>query len=122
MKAFFIDVTKKEVTEIDIENKLPAFYAKIGCRLIDTVPLGENQLLILDDEGRLKQERVGCFRFEGQGKNVIPFFGNALMVNDGEEDWTDIDYPLEVVRENITFFDMRPSDFPPPRFRVITFE
>lgn len=121
MKAFFIDVTKKEVTEIDIENKLPALYAKIGCRLIQTVAIGVGQLLIIDEEGRLKKDRVGCFRFNEQG-GVIPFFGNALMVNDGEEDWTDIDIPIETVRENITFFDMRPSDFPPPSFRVITFE
>ena len=121
MKAFFIDVTQKKVTEIDIENKLPALYAKIGCRLIQTVAIGVGQLLIIDAEGRLKKDRVGCFRFNEQG-GVIPFFGNALMVNDGEEDWTDIDIPIETVRENITFFDMRPSDFPPPRFTVVAFD
>ena len=78
MKAVFINVAEKMVTTIEIANKLHAFYEKIRCRAIETVNLGMNQILIVDEEGRLKKEVSGFFKFKN---NSLIIAGNALIVS-----------------------------------------
>lgn len=116
MKAFFIDVTKMEVTEVNIENTLKAIYAKIGCRCIEAIPVGSGQLLLIDENGRLKKDKPGCFRF--RGSDAIPFFGNALLVSDRGDDWGDINIPIKLVQEVVDFMQLTPGDFPEPQCTV----
>ena len=48
MRAIFIDAVNRKVEEVQIENDLKAFYAKIGCEMIQLVPLGGPHLAIVD--------------------------------------------------------------------------
>ena len=56
MRAIFINAVDRKVEEVQVENKLEAFYDKIGCEMIQLLGLGGNFVLIVDEEGRLRQK------------------------------------------------------------------
>jgi len=114
MRAIFIDAVNRKVEEVQIENDLKAFYAKIGCEMIQLVPLGGTHLAIVDEEGRLRNWKVG-FRFpRSQG-----IAGNALIVcEDDDGDFTDAKAPVELFQLCTQFLDLTKTPLPPPAFGV----
>ena len=42
MRAIFINAVDRKVEEVEIENKLEAFYEKIGCEMVEPIALGGN--------------------------------------------------------------------------------
>ena len=48
MRAIFINAVGRKVEEVQIENKLEAFYEKIGCEMIEVLRIGGNHLAIVD--------------------------------------------------------------------------
>ena len=75
MRAIFINAVDRKVEEIQIENELHAFYERIGCDMIQCIDVGESNLLVCDEEGRLRNWKVG---FRWPGSEGIA--GNALLV------------------------------------------
>ena len=48
MRAIFINAVGRKVEEVQIENKLEAFYEKIGCEMIEPIALGRKFVMIVD--------------------------------------------------------------------------
>ncbi len=48
MRAIFINAVGRTVEEVQIENKLEAFYEKIGCEMVQVLQIGGNHLAIVD--------------------------------------------------------------------------
>ena len=40
MRAIFINAVDRKVEEIEIENELEVFYARIGCEMIEILHIG----------------------------------------------------------------------------------
>ena len=51
MRAIFINAVDRKVEEVQIENKLQAFYDKIGCEMIQILHLGGNTIAIATKRG-----------------------------------------------------------------------
>ena len=110
MRAIFIDAVNRKVEEVQVENELHAFYKKIGCDMIEVVPLGNDFLLICDEEGRLRNLKVGFRLADGEG-----IAGNGLIVCDnGDGDFTDCRIPAGVVECTTTFLDLEQTPLPSP--------
>ena len=92
MRAIFINTVDRKVEEIQIENELHAFYERIGCDMIQCIDVGESHLLVCDEEGRLRNWKVG---FRWPGSEGIA--GNAI-------------------ERNIKFLDLEKTPLPPPAF------
>ena len=78
MRAIFINAVDQKVEEIQIENELHAFYERIGCDMIQCIDVGESNLLVCDEEGRLRNWKVGFLDLE---KTPLPppAFGCAFI-------------------------------------------
>jgi len=110
MRAIFIDAVNRKVEEVQIENNLHAFYDKIGCELIEVLNIGGKHLALVDEEGKLRDWKVG-FRFP-KGEGIA---GNALIVgDDGESDFTDAAAPVEQFQMRVQFLDLTKTPLPPP--------
>ena len=116
MKAIFINAAEKTVTEINMENSLRAFYEQLQCRLIQIVPLGEKQLLILDEEGRCRKKTPGHFRFKGHSMVLT---GHALVVSERGEDFGDARVSAEQIRELLEFPDLSEDELPKPKLVLV---
>ena len=114
MRAIFINAVDRKVEEVQVENKLEAFYEKIGCETIELLGLGRNFVLVVDEEGRLRDWKVG-FRM-GTGEGIA---GNALIVCENRRgDFTDCPLPAGLVAEITEFLDLEKNPLPPPAFGV----
>ena len=112
MRAIFINAVDRKVEEVQVENKLEAFYDKIGCETVELLGLGRNFVLAVDEEGRLRDWKVG-FRM-GTGEGIA---GNALIVCENRRgDFTDCPLPAGVVAEITEFLDLEKNPLPPPAF------
>ena len=114
MNAIFIDAKNKTVSMIEVENDLQAMYDKIGCLLVQVVEY-RNELIVCDEEARLKQWEHGFALGDWR------ICGNALIVSDNEDgDFTDTKMTAEAVAEEIRFFGTE-EKLPEPMIRVIAF-
>ena len=114
MRAVFINAVDRKVEEIEIENKLEAFYAKIGCEMIEILHIGGRHIAIVDEEGRLRNWKVG-FRFpKSEG-----LAGNALIVCEKSNgDFTDCRLPTGLIAGMTEFLDLEKTPLPPPAFGI----
>lgn len=111
MRAIFIDAEHRQVSEIQIENELQAFYDKIGCRVVQIVDCGMDADMLVDENGRLRDWKVGF-----QLPNMDGIAGNALVVCSNEDgDFTDCDLPVSVFAERVRFLDLTKESLPEPR-------
>ena len=102
MRAIFINAVGRTVEEVQIENKLEAFYEKIGCEMIEILRIGGNHLAIVDEEGKLRNWEAG-FRFP-KSEGIA---GNALIVCEKRNgDFTDAKAPVELFQLCTTFIDV----------------
>ncbi len=80
MKAILIDANKRKVVEADVKpdpNKsLDGLCVLIGCKWVQPVVVGENLIIWVDEEGRLKLPKAG-FLLSG-----VPcvFAGNGVLL------------------------------------------
>ena len=112
MRAIFINAVDRKVEEVQVENKLEAFYQKIGCEMIQVLRIGGTHLAIVDEEGRLRNWKAG-FRFP-KSEGIA---GNALIVCENRRgDFTDCPLPAGVVAEITEFLDLEKNPLPPPAF------
>ena len=114
MRAIFINAVDRKVEEVEIENKLEAFYEKIGCEMIEVLQIGGKHLLICDEEGKIRNWKVG-FRFP-KSEGIA---GNALIVCEKRNgDFTDAKAPVELFQICTTFLDLEKTPLLPPAFGV----
>ena len=112
MRAVFINAVDRRVEEVQIENKLEAFYARIGCEMIQPLHLGGNHLAIVDEGGKLRNWEAG-FRFP-KSEGIA---GNALIVcGKRNGDFTDAKAPVKLFQLCTTFLDLKKTPLPPPAF------
>ena len=114
MRAVFINAVDRRVEEIEIENKLEAFYARIGCEMIEILHIGGRHIAIVDEEGRLRNWKVG-FRFP-KSEGIA---GNALIVCEKSNgDFADAKAPVELFQICTQFLDLEKTPLPPPAFGI----
>ena len=110
MRAIFINAVDRKVEEIQIENELHAFYERIGCDMIQCLDVGANHGLVCDEEGRLRNWKVGFRWPKSEG-----IAGNALVVRDnGDGDFTDSNLPVELFEIAVKFLNLKKHPLPPP--------
>ena len=114
MRAIYINAVDREVEEVQVENDLQAFYERIGCETIELIGLGRNYVLIVDEEGLLRNWKAG-FRL-ASGERIA---GNGLIAcEDRNGDFTDCPLPAGLVAEITEFLDIEKNPLPPPQFGI----
>ena len=114
MRAVFINAVDRRVEEVEIENKLEAFYEKIGCEMIEILHIGGRHIAIVDEEGRLRNWKVG-FRFP-KSEGIA---GNALIVCEKSNgDFADAKAPVELFQICTEFLDLEKTPLLPPAFGI----
>ena len=108
MRAIFIDAEHRQVSEIQIENDLQAFYDKIGCEVVQIVDCDMDADLLVDENGRLRDWKVGF-----QLPRMDGIAGNALVVcSDADGDFTDCDLPVKLFADSVRFLDLAKEPLP----------
>lgn len=111
MRAIFIDAEHRQVSEIQIENDLQAFYDKIGCEVVQLVDCGMDADMLVDENGRLRDWKVGF-----QLPHMDGIAGNALVIcSDADGDFTDCDLPVKLFADSIRFLDLTKEPLPETR-------
>lgn len=111
MRAIFIDAEHRQVSEIQIENDLQAFYDKIGCEVVQIVDCGMDADMLVDENGRLRDWKVGF-----QLPHTVGIAGNALVVcSDADGDFIDCDLPVKLFADSVRFLDLTKEPLPEPR-------
>ena len=114
MRSIFINAVGRKVEEVQIENKLEAFYEKIGCEMIEPIALGRKFVMIVDEEGKCRDWKVG-FRL-GDAEGIA---GNALIVCEKSNgDFTDCRLPAGLIAGMTQFLDLEKTPLPPPAFGI----
>jgi hypothetical protein len=119
MRALLIDPTAKTIEEITLNNpnkSLQEFYDIIGCNLVEIVDLGYNILLVIDEEGRLKNFS-GAFKFLGCDDLFIA--GKAVVIGDKQGKFISLGELKENFEKIVEWVD--PADVPEPTIEVIGF-
>ena len=110
MRAIFIDAVNRKVEEVQVKNELHAFYKQLECDMIEVIPLGGEHLMVVDEEGRLRDWKVGFRLPKSEG-----IAGNALVVRDnGDGDFTDSNLPTELFEIAVQFLNLKKHPLPPP--------
>ena len=118
MRAIFINAVDRKVEEVQIENKLQSFYDKIGCETIQILHLGGPHIAVVDEEGLLRNWKVGFQLPKSQG-----IAGNALIVcEDNEGEFTDAKAPVELFQICTEFLDLTKTPLPPPAIGIAIVE
>lgn len=84
MKTLLLDAENREISVIDVEDDLDAFYEKLNCRCID-IPVrsigGRYFDVMCDDEGLLKEDPV----VSAIGSNGVMLVGNLMFFHHDDE-------------------------------------
>jgi hypothetical protein len=102
-KAILIDVENQKIdfVQVPTTNVLKEIYTFIGCDLMECATYIEDDALMVDEEGRLK-EGIRMFYLEGYG--VI--YGNGLIIGNGADgEIDDCTIPLKEIQDNVTFLN-----------------
>ena len=96
-KLILIDPFEQTVSFVESDGKIESLKALMKCDLIDVVSVGVDNVMVLDDNGLLKENRY--FTLMGQ-----PYAGRAvIMTEDKDQNMIDSDLDLERVKERITW-------------------
>ena len=110
IKAIFINAHERTVTDVEIPHTLHAIDETIGCDVIEIINLGGKHLLIVDEEGRLKEQTVGF-----QLPKMPGIAGNALVVcHDEDGEFADVQAPRVLFDICVDFLDLKKNPLPPP--------
>lgn len=89
---------------IDIPNTLEALQKEVG-GYIETVTLSPGCVMIVDEEGRLKDKPFNRKASDLSGVDIV---GDALIVGVEGEEFTDV--PEDIIRILAHLFDVRGGD------------
>jgi hypothetical protein len=99
MQGILIDPKAKTITtcEVDDKNCLQSLYILMRCSVVEQVLLGCGDVLIVDEEGKLKHpNKDGYFTIELIPRNI--FAGRAVLLTEINDDWIDTGFSLEEVQ------------------------
>lgn len=84
MRGILIDPYNRQIDEIEIPEStlLKTLYATIGCDLVTTASLDENNDVWLDDEGLLTARRAFVFKLDYSGTQTFAGRG-IVLAHDG---------------------------------------
>ena len=112
IKAIFIDPDNKTVSTVELTPKdgdidLEECYKLMECNLVEFVYFGEKEILILDEEGLLR-DKIPFF-IEGVGQQY--FCGKALIVQEDDEVCTSVEEDrIEAIVKMISFPEIEEED------------
>lgn len=112
-----IDVVRRELIQIKIDQSLPSIYEALECFLFDVIrpKLHKLDAIYIDDEGLLAEEPIGAFSVKGYHG---VFSGHGLVIGlDEEGASTNFETPLSYLKQIIKFEDTH--YLPEPSFSVI---
>ena len=96
-RLILIDPFEQKVSFVESDGTSDSIKALIKCDLIDVVSVAVDNMLVLDDEGLLKDNRY--FSLMG-----TPYAGRAVIrTEDEDQNMVDSDLDLERVKERITW-------------------
>ena len=96
-RLILIDPFEQTVSHVESDGKAESIKALMKCNLIDVISIAVDNVLVLDDEGLLKDNRY--FSLMG-----TPYAGRAVIRTENEDqDMVDSDLDLERVKERITW-------------------
>lgn len=119
IRVIKIDVENKSVYETEIrKDNIDDIYEKIGAEFFTTVQIVENpngscELMYVDDEGLLRENKLGAFKIG----NDLKISGNAIIcgtTSRGEGMSTKMS--VEEVKSIVQFIDI--SELPVPTFKI----
>lgn len=119
MRAILIDPVEKKIEEIDVKNgnkSLQEFYDIIGCDLVEMIYLDRNIVMVIDEEGRLKDIK-GAFKFLGCDDLIIA--GKAVVMGDKNHKFTALQELKQSFEMIVEWVD--PDDVPEPEYKILTF-
>ena len=106
-KAILINPFKQTLSEIELDlNRLPDIYAEIECDTFDCRAFGKGDVIVVDDNGLLKDTDEQAYFYFGVGEEVITLAGKALIVG-GRSDgsWGSPAIDLRDIAELIAWID-----------------
>jgi hypothetical protein len=78
--ALLFDCQQETARLVQYDGELDTLRELLGVELVDTVRVDKQHIILVDDEGFLKQLKTG-FRIK-LGKRAVEFAGNGLLVGD----------------------------------------
>ncbi len=101
IKAIFVDVINRQVSEVEIEENLQSYYRLLHCNTIAAPSFDTKHDVIVDDEGLLK-EPIGFFEITTEF--ACEFAGNGLIVGvNSRGEWISHKLDIEEVKKQINF-------------------
>ena len=119
MRAILIDPVEKTIEEIDMKSpnkSLQEFYDIIGCDLVEFVYLDRNIVMVIDEEGRLKDIK-GAFKFLGCDDLIIA--GKAVVLGNKNNKFTALQELKQSFEMIVEWVD--PDDVPEPEYKIFAF-
>jgi len=96
-RLILIDPFEQTVAHVESDGKAESLKDLMKCDLFDVVSVSVDNVMVLDDEGLLKDNRY--FSLMGQ-----PYAGRAvIMTEDEDQNMIDSDLDLDRVKERITW-------------------
>lgn len=107
MRAYLIDPVAKTVTEVDVDaNVSAATIAKmLDCQYIESMNFLEGDVILADEEARLKSTLPAPFRIRG----FYVVLGKALIIGAARGEWADVRTPLSRMVAMVEFLDCVPE-------------
>jgi hypothetical protein len=107
IQAIKIDVIKKEVYGLQIQNDLGGLYSSIGCDNVECINLNRGNDLWIDGEGLLRHPQPPRFKFKGYPSLLT---GNGLVCGFDREGGTiSTTLTVQTVAALVTFIDDDPN-------------
>ena len=105
-KGILIDVEKREIKEVVIEDTLDSIYEQIKCDTFDCVQIHEENDVYVDDNGLFSLTPYS--KFFHYKTYPQPICGNGLILGIDHESGESIDTTLtiEEVKKNVKFMDI----------------
>jgi hypothetical protein len=103
MRAYLIDPAAKTVTEVDVPKSASArdIAKMLDCNYIESVNFSNGDVILVDEEARLKKAKPEPFRLRG----YYVLLGKALIVGVKNHDWYGARTPLRQVVAMTMFHD-----------------
>lgn len=116
MRAIKIDVIKKEIYEIDIQDTLQAMHEALDAQDYNGVRIGKTEMLWVDGEGLLRKPPLGAFMYHPY-PNALP--GHGLIIGLRGPENVDSRMSVEEIKEVVRFVDV--SELPLPVLTMVHF-
>ncbi len=104
MKAIKIDVIKKEVYEVEIDDSIDSIYKHLECEIFEQVGpfLPNGDAVLVDEEGLLKDEPIGAFKM-GTYPAVLSGHGLIHGLNHNTGETSSAKSLVEFIRSQVKF-------------------